>query len=423
MLKTACGTEDFNTDECELREFIFSKLEMVVKYRGAVKIDTPVFELFKTVQNIYGEEFNKLVYKLDEDKTEPLIMRYDLTLPFIRYCAMNGIKKGKYYRFGKVYRKDDPQIKKGRLREFNQFDLDIISPNSKFYDLEILETLDSCLYELIGDSFTIKINFRDDVYKMLTDASVKNEDLKKVCSALDKLNKKTWDEIKTELSEKNQSDDVIDNIKKMLDSKKETEQVKNLMDELKMLGIEKKFAYEPTLIRGLDYYTGLIFEVEYNDKSVMESSISAGGRYDNMLGLMSKSGTVPCVGLSIGVERIAVIMKHNKFSVNKIVPSLYVASVGDLFMERLKLTTNLRRKGISVLCSEKRKPKMKRQFDEVFDNNIEYLIIIGKDEISNGTIEIKNIKEKKQIKVNRDEFIDTIDGSNIESYMSYLFST
>jgi len=437
IIKTPCGMRDLDSIDIKLREYIFNKVIPLFKCRGGKPIDTPVAEIFTSVHDIYGEEFNKEVYRFDDDSTEPLMLRYDLTLPLARYIAYNGLVSFRRYQIGKVYRKDNPQITRGRYREFYQCDFDIIGDDKEqmVYDIEVLELLHSILKALLNDKFTIRFNHRQIILNILKHVNIDKKDYSGVCITLDKLDKKSIEEIEDELIKIRGLDkevafkliDIIQKIKndnlslstylnklknnKFLDNKT-YEKLQLLITILNDMNIDKAFILDPTLIRGLDYYTGLIFEAHYIDKALMPSSIAGGGRYDNMLGLLSKHTYIPAIGLSIGIERIVTILEEtNKALIQTLTeidtPYVFVAGVGkDTLKHRILFCTKCRNLGINTAMSYQRNPKMGNQLNTVFENNIPFMIIIGENEINSNTVTIKDIHKNTETKININDALD-----------------
>jgi histidyl-tRNA synthetase len=437
--KNPKGTIDFGPKYCVLRDDIISIIkEFFIKY-GGKQIDTPVIECLDTVKNLYGDEFNKLVYKLDDQGGEKLILRYDLTVPFARYIANNGLTTYKRFQIGKVYRMDDPQIFKGRYREFTQCDFDIVGYAAPMIqEAEIIALLSDILSTIINkNDFTILVNSRNLLYYLLQKCGIKKNEYCAVCSTLDKIPKLSRDNlvpiIKKELHDKNINHKSIIKIIEFIEfiilknitcdpfatinllhnadyiDDKIKNNMNTLFNYLLKICVIDKVKFEPLLARGLDYYTGLIFEAVYFDKTIMPSSIAAGGRYDNMLEKLSNKGHLPAIGMSIGIERIMVIVEKTRKKVDTITPKVYIATIGNnMIEERLKLCIELRRLDIICEMSPKNNPKMRQQFDYVFDNQIPYMIIIGNTEIQNNTIKLKDIdknEENEMLRIDAIEFL------------------
>jgi histidyl-tRNA synthetase len=421
-LRNPLGTRDLDEIDTNIREHIFTCTKQIFKKRDAVQLDTPVIELFSTVQNLYGDEFNKFVYKLDDSNNDTLILRYDLTVPLARYVSMNGLKKLKRFQIGKVYRKDNPQINKGRYREFYQCDFDIVGDdnNTDIYDLELLDTVVELLDKLIGiNTYKIQLNHRNIINNFCNKNNIHENQINFVLSCFDKLDKKSWTDIQNELYELsidkkiiNCMDEYIKNIQKYTNDYEILEYLlkceyldKNLYDKFnklisifKDLGIYNRFVFNPLLARGLDYYTGIIFEAVYLNKEIMNSTICAGGRYDNMIGSLSNNN-IPAIGMSLGVERIATILeKTEKYISNKTIPHVYIATIHsnkiNMIEERVKLCCKLRKLGLCVVMSHLENPKMRVQFDEVFERKIPFMVVIGETEVQNKIIKIKDIDKK-----------------------------
>ena len=436
--KNPKGTRDFGPTDTFIREELFKKLKKHFELYNGLQIDTPVIECMDTVTSLYGEEFNKQVYTIDdavsdekdeESLSEKLLLRYDLTVPFARYIANNGLKVFRRYQIGKVYRRDQPQITNGRFREFYQADFDIVGPDhdQMLYDTECLTMLIDILKDILGpNTFKIKLNAKFILTDMLKQANVKEDDFNTICSSIDKLEKIGIDGVKKELiNDKNisQATDIIDIIKdasqplsindklQFLQNKKyisddSYQRINRLFETIKMTNSDvlDYIDFDVTLSRGLDYYTGIIFEAVYNDKNIMSSTIAAGGRYDTMLGKLSSFDNIPAIGLSIGVERIVVILeKTQKITMeNKIM--VYVASVGKGTEKyKLHILSMLRRSGISCDMNYGLGCSMRVQFDHVFKEKIPWMVVVGETEISKGTVKLKHIETKKEVELNKDD--------------------
>ncbi|KAG5519156.1 hypothetical protein PMAC_002244 [Pneumocystis sp. 'macacae'] len=440
-LKTPKGTKDWDGVDIVIREKMFSKIMKIFKRHGGIAIDTPVFELREILAGKYGED-SKLIYDLQYQGGELCSLRYDLTVPFARYLAMNPtIQYIKRYHIAKVYRRDQPAMLKGRMREFYQCDFDIAGCYDPMLpDTEILKILIEILEELNISDYVIKLNHRKILDGIFDVSGVPNDKFRTISSAVDKLDKLSWDFIKKEMVEEKGLDDLVadkvgDYIKNkggkdLLEKLKldkligkhpialeGIEDMETLYEYLEYLDIDSKVLFDLSLARGLDYYTGLIYEAvlkpcdsfypnslksksSFNkdqDDFASIGSIAAGGRYDNLVGMFSsKKNGIPCVGVSIGVERIFSILKSR--SSGGIIKSnnteVYVMEFGtgsksNMIKERLQICKELWSSGINAQFFYKVRPKPRQQFEAAEKDNVPIAIIFGQDEIANNQIRIK----------------------------------
>ena len=421
------GTRDFAPEQMEVREKAFTIIKNVFKRHGAVEIDTPVFERRETLLGKYGEEGGKLIYDLADQGGESLCLRYDLTVPFARYVAMNKIQSIKRYHISKVYRRDQPNITKGRYREFYQCDLDIAGSSSipMLPDAEVIKVACEILQQLPIGSFEIKVNHRGLLDAMLQKAGVPQHKFKTICSSIDKLDKESWEHVRHEMVvDKGLEEPVADEVgklvlrsgkpKELLEDLKgsfgennalwELSQLFEFLEDMKVLELMN---FELSLARGLDYYTGVIYEAVLTDPSVAVGSIAAGGRYDNLVGMFSASGEdIPCVGVSIGIERIFAIMEEEarkKGGCHTSPVNVFVASAGKeelLIRERVKICSELWNAGISAKTSYSATPKMDKQLSQALKEEIPFIVIVGANEVEAGTVMVKNLKEDSDSKEN-----------------------
>ena len=417
-IKTPKGTRDYGPDDMVIREYVFNTIKNVFKRHGGVEIDTPVFELKDILIGKYGED-SKLIYDLADQGGESCALRYDLTVPFARFLAMNtNIKQIKRYQIGKVYRRDQPQLSKGRYREFYQCDFDIAGNYDKMIpDAEVLKIICEILNEL-KINFNIKVNHRKLLNEILEKSGVIKEKYTTICSSIDKLDKVSWEQVENEMiNEKGLNKEITENIKSFIncdfDSIKDkldnVEDLKLLFNYLEAFSIKDKIIFDPSLARGLDYYTGLIFEAVYIDENTKNNigSIAGGGRYDNLVEMFNVK-QIPCVGFSIGVERIFNIIDKN---INKNNVQVYICSIGNNIMYVMKLASELWENNIKTEYSYKENTKFLNQIDYCEKNKIQYAIIIGEDEIKNNKIKLRNVSTRYEIIVNRDNVVDLLKSS------------
>jgi histidyl-tRNA synthetase len=332
--KVPKGTRDFLPLQMSIRRKAFDSITSVFKKHGAVEIDTPVFELKETLTGKYGED-SKLIYDLQDQGGEILSLRYDLTVPFARFMASEGLTSIKRYHIGKVYRRDNPNIKGGRYREFYQCDFDIAGQNygKMIPDAEVLKVIVEILSNLNLGGFLIKINHRKILDAMISLSDIQSDKFKTVCASVDKLDKEDWQVVKKELIEKGLEETQCDKLwtfvqnknspAKLLEKlisdgvlttnekgKEALEEMAILIDYLEILGITKYLSFDLSLARGLDYYTGLIFEAVLLEGNL--GSIAGGGRYDDLLSMFSGKAAIPSVGGSIGIERVFNILEEKE---------------------------------------------------------------------------------------------------------------
>ncbi|XVE90593.1 hypothetical protein DITRI_Ditri20bG0090200 [Diplodiscus trichospermus] len=331
--KTPKGTRDFAKEQMAIRKKAFSIITKVFERHCATALDTPAFELKETLTGKYGED-SKLIYDLADQGGELCSLRYDLTVPFSRYVAMNGLTSFKRYHIDKVWRRDNPS--KGRYREFYQCDFDIAGQYEKMGpDFEVVRILSEVLDALnIGD-YEIKLNHRKLLDGVLEICGVPPAKFRTICSSIDKLDKLSFEQVKKEMvEEKGLSVETADKIgtfvkirgpplellSKIMGGSEGSELLKHnaskdalgdlsvLFEALAKSRCIDKVVFDLSLARGLDYYTGVIFEAAFKG-GVQVGSIGAGGRYDNLIGNFGTK-QVPAVGMSLGIERVLTIMEE-----------------------------------------------------------------------------------------------------------------
>ncbi|WVQ64934.1 uncharacterized protein L199_003104 [Kwoniella botswanensis] len=472
VLKTPKGTIDHKPEAALLRKKIFSTLEGIFLKHDASTIDTPVFELKEILAGKYGED-SKLIYDLSDQGGELCSLRYDLTVPFARYVAMNGITSMKRYHIGKVYRRDQPVMTKGRMREFYQCDIDIAGTcDPMVYDSEILKILCEALTALDIGQYTVKINHRKILDGIFQLAGVPADKTRSISSAVDKLDKLPWSDVKREMTVEKGLDekvadkigqyvglkgpgyDVLEKLKSDSDlmgiplAKQGIEDMEILFRYLKVYKVLDKMSFDMSLARGLDYYTGIIYEaihessapptkstnpsvppsselstksgsskpskssksksdanVVINEDGIDEStigvgSIAAGGRYDNLVGMFAESAgkkmneQVPCVGVSVGVERVYSIMEMRRKQTQEKVrgkeTEVFVLGLGGIELEkRMEIATLLWDNGIKTSFSPKVNPKPPVQWKQADDDSIPYVLILAPKEFAEGKVRIK----------------------------------
>lgn len=444
---TPKGTRDFGPEEVAKRNYIFSIAKEVFSLYGFQPIETPSFENYETLMGKYGDEGDRLIYKIlnsgdylskvsddvytqkDSSKITPFIseraLRYDLTVPFARYVVQHQndiVFPFKRYQIQPVWRADRPQ--KGRFREFYQCDADVIGSNSLWQEVELLQLYDAVFTKLGLKGVTIKVNNRK-ILSGIAEVIGAEDKLIDFTVALDKLDKIGADGVKKEMSEKGISQEAISQLEPLFVlSGSASEQLAELrkllaVSEIGMKGVEElefitstvedlglqsaKLQIDVTLARGLNYYTGAIVEVAAPE-GVQMGSIGGGGRYDDLtgiFGLKNMSG----VGISFGLDRIYLVMEElNLFpeTVSSNTKALFINFGEKEALYAMKAITKLRQSGINVELYPD-KGKMGRQMGYADKRNIPYTILAGGSEMEAGIYTLKNMKSGEQKSVNFEE--------------------
>merc|ERR1712223_825497 len=442
ILKTAKGTRDFQPDQMAVRERVLDVVVKAFKRHGAETIDTPVFELKEVLTGKYGED-SKLIYDLKDQGGEILALRYDLTVPFARYVAMNKLKNVRRYQIAKVYRRDNPSISRGRYREFYQCDFDIAGQYDEMVaDVECILIVKEILSKLNIGQFLIKVNHGQVLDGIFEVCGVPSSMFRTICSAVDKLDKSPWEDVRKEMvEEKNLSEEAADKIGqyvrmkgatelvdellktdlgKSKDAKAGLEGIRTFLKYCDLLGCSEVVSFDLSLARGLDYYTGIIYEAvllgENKDEKgelVQVGSVAAGGRYDYLVGMFEKKSNVPCVGVSIGIERLFTIMeakaKAEKQKLRTTKTEVFVVTAQkNLIEERMKILKILWDNGVKATHSGKKNPKMLNQLQYCEENQIPYAVVIGESELQRGVLKIRNIASREETEVLRENLIDEL---------------
>ncbi len=414
--RTYRGMRDFLPSQMRRRDYVFNVLREVFEAHGFEKIETPAIELWEVLSGKYGEE-EKLIYRFTDRKGREVGLRYDLTVPLARFVAQHRselVFPFKRYQMERVWRADRPQ--KGRFREFYQCDADIVGSPSMMADAQIITIIYDALTRLGFKRFLIRINNRKLISAL--HRKIGEGDEFSLARAMDKLDRVGLDGVKDELLSRGFSPSAAERViaAMSLTSLKEAKEffgeeegiyeLEELFSYLKAMGIPDDFySYDPSLARGLDYYTGPIFETVVEEPRI--GSITGGGRYDKLIG--SFAGTeIPATGTSLGVERIITVMEELGMFPEKISPPAHIllAHFRDTRAEALKLASQLRQKGIKVdvYCGEK---GLRAQLGYASQKGIPLVGIVG-EEVKKGMISLKNLLTQEQSEVpveNLEKFI------------------
>lgn len=451
VLKTPKGTRDYNPKQMAIRERVFNTIINCFKRHGAETIDTPVFELKETLTGKYGED-SKLIYDLKDQGGELLSLRYDLTVPFARYLAMNKITNIKRYHIAKVYRRDNPAMTRGRYREFYQCDFDIAGQyDAMIPDAECLKIVHEILSELQLGDFLIKVNDRRILDGMFAVCGVPDNKFRTICSSVDKLDKTPWQDVKNEMvGEKGLPPEAADRIGEYVQMNGGLEMIEQLLQDpllsqnklsldglndmktlfeyLALYGVTSQISFDLSLARGLDYYTGVIYEAvllqdqkeaqaqqnDHCEETPSVGSVAGGGRYDGLVGMFDPKGRkVPCVGVSIGIERIFSIMEQKAEASDEKIRTtetqvLVAAAQKKLLEERLKLISELWNAGIKAEMLYKKNPKLLNQLQYCEETGIPLVAIIGEQELKDGVVKLRVVATREEVNISRQDLVAEI---------------
>lgn len=348
------------------------------------------------------------------------------------------------YHIAKVYRRDNPSIARGRLREFYQCDFDIAGAyDAMIPDAECVKIVNEILSSVDVGPFVIKLNHRMILDGIFEVCGVKADMFRTICSSVDKLDKSPWDEVKKEMTEEKGLDEAAaDRIGEFVRMSGGTELIEELLkgklaeskiakqglEEMKLLlnycnlyGCGEAVSFDLSLARGLDYYTGVIYEAvlcgdakDEAGEEIRVGSVAGGGRYDGLVGMFDPKGrSVPCVGVSIGIERLFSIMEANmakkKEQIRTVDTDVYVISAQkNLTEERMKVVTELWNGDIRTEHSYKKNPKMLNQLQYCEESGIPLAVVLGTSEIESGVVKIRDIATREEVEVKRTEMIEAI---------------
>lgn len=443
------GTRDFSPSEMMRRNYIFDTIRSVYKTFGYSQIETPAMETMQTLMGKYGEEGDRLIFKIlnsgdykqsvssEEYNTLGSLalankfcekaLRYDLTVPFARFVVMHRDEiqlPFKRFQFQPVWRADRPQ--KGRYREFYQCDADIVGSDSLLNEVELIQIIDA-VFSKFGVSVTIKVNNR----KILTGISEiigEPDKIVDITVAIDKLEKIGLDNVNAELREKGLSQEKIDALRPILllegtsaekifrlkeilrDSETGMQGIAELeyiFSKIQIFKISSQLQLDLTLARGLNYYTGAIFEVKAND--VVIGSICGGGRYDNLTGIFGMPG-LSGVGISFGADRIYDVLNQLDAYPDdtKETTKVLFVNFGDEEVNYiLPILASLRAAGISSELYPDA-GKMKKQMQYANNRAIPFVAIVGTDEIAQDKVTIKNMLTGEQTLVGKEQICELL---------------
>ena len=419
-LKNVKGTTDYSPKEQYIRNYISDTLKNVFEKYGFKPLQTPILCYYDLLALKYDEENDilKEVYKVKDQGDRNLALRYDLTVPFAKYIAINQNVKlpFKRYEIGEVFR--DGPVKLGRDREFIQCDVDSVGIEGQLVEAEFVALYVEA-YNKLGIDVVIKYNNRKFLSGIIIEAGIPEELVTDTITVIDKFEKLTKQELEREFQKVGLKSEQIEKLFTYLNMDAEQiisiENKNQVLEEgiielntlkqyIEALGLLDYVQFSPSLARGQEYYTGTVFEVYVKDGSIT-SSIGGGGRYDKMITDFINNGTTyPAVGISFGLNVIYEILKNREEFTEKALTDIFIIPMGTE-IECLKIAEAMRKAGYKVEIEMKNR-KMKKSLEYANDENIPFVFILGEDELAKNCITVKNMKKKEQTQISTKNIIE-----------------
>jgi histidyl-tRNA synthetase len=425
--KSPRGTRDFLPQEMNKINYITNTFRDVFEQYGFEPLNTPVFESLDTLRIKCGDEVEKQIYKFKDKKGRELGLRFDLTVPLARIIAGNPtlLKPFRRYGISKVWRYERPEAKR-RFREFLQADFDIIGSDKEEADVEVLAVACDCLKAIGLHDFCIKLNNRKVLEALSRLAGIPRNKHLDVFRIIDKLEKVGLSNVRVELLEKLglEAKEAVEkllgfirkNEKQMVQMSKEYQSIKignqtgvqRLIEGLEEMmniqriageyGVSETIRMDFSLARGLDYYTGSVFEIVI-EKGREFGSVGGGGRYDELIELYGGERT-PATGISLGIDRIVMVMKNKElFKLSKTKTKVFVAPVKEnMKSEAIRIAQILRRNQIPTEL-EVMDRSLKRQLEYVNKREIPFVVIVGEKEMTEGYVVLKDMRKNEQQRI------------------------
>ena len=425
------GTRDFLPRQMKQRQYVMDVIRSVYEKHGFAPIETPAIENIETLMGKYGEEGDQLLFKIPMRAAKAasgacdLGLRYDLTVPLSRFVAMHQNEIGrifKRYQMQPVYRADRPGH--GRFREFYQCDIDMIGAAAPLPEIALLQAVNDVFTALHFDAITIHINDRRILRAFIDVAGIAHDDETTAITAIDKLDKIGREGVLKELADRGIAPQAAQKLLDIIEAKESNAQTLDELDALFVSHDEARQAVaelrvivetaghfqnpphlrvSPELARGLNYYTGAIFEIQAEGLS---SSIAGGGRYDHLIGMFSGKD-IPAVGISLGFERICVIMEERGMfrdtdsGVDVVIAPFHRDALG----KATELSAKIRETGLSCELYPGF-DKLAKQFKYANERNARFVAVLGEDEMRANTVTVKNMNSGEQKNVSFEEIGD-----------------
>lgn len=393
-VQTLKGFRDFLPETMTVRNYVKKLLVEVFESYGFQPLETPVLEYSSTLMGKYGDEADKLVYSFKDNGDREVGLRYDLTVPTAKVLAIYQDQiplPFKRYQMQSVYRAENTQ--KGRYREVLQCDIDNFGPISPINDAEIVAVINTVLQKLNFKKYSIRINSRTVLRDILTNSGIETNQ-SSALQSLDKFQKIGQDRVTKEFITKGFNPTQIEAVFKYIKVAQPDDYLQEVFNKIKSFGVsETNFSFDPTLVRGLDYYTGPIFETYVEEPKI--GSITGGGRYDNLVKTLG-GPDIAAVGTTFGFDRIIdCILELNLLpDLPKTATKVMIASFGE-DKQSLMLATLLRENNINTLLYPTAE-KLGKQFKYASDKKIPFVAVIGPDEAKNNQVTLKDMATGEQ---------------------------
>lgn len=419
-LRNVKGCADYSPREQYIRNYISDTLKKVFEKYGFKPLQTPILCYYDLLALKYDEENDilKEVYKVTDQGNRNLALRYDLTVPFAKYIAINPNTRlpFKRYEIGEVFR--NGPVKLGRDREFIQCDVDSVGIEGQLVETEFVALYVEA-YKNLGIDVVIKYNNRKFLSGIIIEAGIPEDLITDTITIIDKYEKLTKQELEKEFQKIGVNTNQIEKLFEYLNMDAEqlanvesknailaegVKELETLKSYIEKLGLLEYVQFTPSLARGQEYYTGTVFEVYVKDGSIT-SSIGGGGRYDKMITDFIDNGTTyPAVGVSFGLNVIYEILKNREEFTEKALTDIYIIPMGTE-VECLKIAQIMRNAGHKVEIEMKNR-KLKKSLDYANNEHIPYVFILGEDELANNCISVKNMIEKTQKQVSIENIVE-----------------
>jgi histidyl-tRNA synthetase len=396
MLQTLKGFRDFLPKEMQARDFIITRVKEIFRLFAFEPLETPTLEYASLLLGKYGEEADRLVYSFKDRGKRHVALRYDQTVPTARILAQYQHELPRYFRryqIQNVFRADKPQ--KGRYREFTQCDIDIFGTTSALADAEIVACTYFAFKNIGYPTIQIKINDRKTLFKTLKPFEMDPVDVFSIIQSIDKLDKQSKEDVLQELVDKGLGREQARRALETIEGAPISENLREIIDATLNLGVpEEVLEYAPTLARGLDYYTGMIFEVFVPEYPV--GSFAGGGRYDNLIEQLG-GPSIPATGIAFGFDRMvegAIELGLIPLS-DSITQVLVTVFDEDTAPYSLKVANQLREAGIRTEVYPEL-DKLGKQMKTADQKSVPFVVIAGPDEVKQDVVTVRNMRTGEQ---------------------------